>query len=135
MFEGMDNIWRINMTQIDRPINANDPEDVTEAEIECRRQIRPIMDFLKANVPGCSQIRLLCSAEMLGVRESRRIVGEYCLTEKDVLTGRVFDDAIALVGSSIDLHGETCSEYVMAEFPYAIPYRCLLPKGIDNLLG
>ena len=63
------------MTQYDIQIDFSDPQQVTNAEIECRRQIPIIIEFLKKNVPGCENIRLLVSSEMLGVRESRRIVG------------------------------------------------------------
>ena len=133
-FESVDNMWRINMTQVDYPINANDPEDVTKAIIECRAQIKPIMTFLRNTVPGCENIRLLYSAEMLGIRESRRIDGEYCLTEDDFRSERSFDDAIAFVGDSIDVHTYSKSVYYSAEKPCQIPYRCLLPKQINNLL-
>lgn len=133
-FESVHGIWRINMTQYDRQIDFCDPEQVTEAEIECRRQIPVIIEFLKKHVPGCQNIRLLISSEMLGVRESRRIVGEYTLTGDDVMTGRSFDDAIAFSGDSIDFHGKTKSVYVVSNLPTQIPFRCLIPKNADNLL-
>lgn len=134
-FESVHGIWRINMTQYDKQIDFCNPVDVTEAEIECRRQIPVIMDFLKKHVPGCEKMRLLTSSEMLGVRESRRIVGEYTLTEEDVLLGRDFEDAIALSGDSIDIHGKTKSVYIMSDRPTQIPFRCLIPKDSDNLLA
>lgn len=134
-FESVHGIWRINMTQYDEQIDFCDPEQVTAAEIECRRQIPVIIEFLKKHVPGCENMRLLTSSEMLGVRESRRIVGEYMLTVEDVLEGTAFDDAIAYSGDSIDIHGKTKSKYIMSDLPTQIPFRCLIPKGMDNLLA
>ena len=133
-FESVNNIWRINMTQYDIQIDFSDPQQVTNAEIECRRQIPIIIAFLKKNVPGCENIRLLVSSEMLGVRESRRIVGQYTLTQDDVISGRSFEDTIALSGDSIDIHGTTKSIYVTSSLPTQIPFRCLVPVGVGNLL-
>ena len=122
------------MTQVDRPVNAIDPEDVSAAEIECRTQIPKIVQFLKKHVPGCENIRLLTSAEMLGIRESNRIAGEYLLTQDDVLNSTNFPDAIVFGGDSIDIHKNDKSVYLMAEKPFQIPYRCLLPQKVDNLV-
>lgn len=133
-FESVNNIWRINMTQYDVQIDFSDPLQVTNAEIECRRQIPLIIDFLKKYVPGCENIRLLTSSEMLGVRESRRIVGQYTLTQDDVLSGRSFEDTIALSGDSIDIHCTTKSVYIMSSLPTQIPFRCLVPVGVENML-
>ena len=134
LFRSVENIWRVNMTQVDRPVNAIDPEDVSAAEIECRTQIPKIVQFLKKHVPGCENIRLLTSAEMLGLRESNRIAGEYLLTQDDVLNSTNFPDAIVFGGDSIDIHKNDKSVYLMAEKPFQIPYRCLLPQKVDNLV-
>lgn len=133
-FESLNDIWRINMTQYDDQIDFNDPEQVTKAEIECRTQIPVLIDWLKKYVPGFKNVRLLQSSEMLGVRESRRIEGEYYLTREDVLKGRVFTDTIAVIGDSIDVHGKNQSVYVTRTAPTQIPYRCLLPKNLSNLI-
>ena len=141
-FEGMNGIWRINMAQYDGKADFSDPEDVTRAELACRKQIEPLMDFLKENVPGFEKIRLLQSSQSLGIRESRRIVGEYTLTMEDMAAGRKFEDGICLVGSAVDFHGKNNQKgeyqgayYVSGGEPTQIPLRCLLPKGVDNLLA
>lgn len=140
-FEGMNGIWRVNMTQYDGKIDFSAPEDVTKAEIACRQQIDPLMQFLKENVPGFANIRLLQSAQSLGIRESRRIIGEYTLTMEDVAAGRRFEDGICLVGNAVDFHGKNDRSgayqgayYVPGQEPTQIPLRCLIPKGMDNLL-
>ncbi|HPY45242.1 MAG TPA: FAD-dependent oxidoreductase [Sphaerochaeta sp.] len=133
-FQSPNGMWRINMTQYDDQIDFNDPEQVTGAEIECRTQIPKIISFLKTHVPGFSNIRLVHSSEMLGVRESGRIEGEYYLTGEEVAQGTSFPDTIAIIGDSIDIHTNSKSIYVTSSLPAHIPYRSLLPKGIPNLI-
>ena len=140
VFEGMNGIWRVNMTQYDEPANLIDPEDVTAAEVACRKQIQPLMKFLSENVPGFEHIRLLCSANALGIRESRRIVGEYTLTIDDMASSTRFEDAICTVGSAVDFHGTAKADgsyngayYVTGNACAEIPFRSLLPKNTVNL--
>ena len=140
-FESVGGIWRINMTQYDKQIDFADPEGVTDAEITCRKQIHPLIDFLKKTVPGFANIRLLQSANALGVRESRRIDGEHMLSIEDLKCGTKFDDAICVVGSAVDFHSSQKSDgsydgkyYVAGDDPMQVPYRCLQPKKVDNLL-
>ena len=139
-FEGMNGIWRVNMTQYDEPANLVDPEDVTRAEVACRKQIQPLMKFLSENVPGFEHIRLLCTANALGIRESRRIVGEYTLTIDDMAGSTRFEDAICTVGSAVDFHGTAKADgsyngayYVTGNACAEIPFRSLLPKHTVNL--
>lgn len=139
-FESVHGIWRINMTQYDEPANLVDPEDVTAAEIACRKQIQPLMEFLKAHVPGFAHIRLLCSANALGIRESRRIIGEYTLSIEDMAKGAKFEDAVCTVGSAVDFHGTAKPDgsydgayYVAGNACAEIPFRCLLPRKTVNL--
>ena len=140
-FEAMNGMWRVNMTQYDEKANLLDPEDVTKAEMTCRKQIRPLMEFLKDHVPGFENIRLLQSANSLGIRESRRIEGEYTLTMDDMAAGRSFEDAICTVGSAVDFHSSSKDDgsydgaYGLCGKKAAqIPYRCLIPKNVNNLL-
>ena len=113
-------------------------EDLTRAEIESRRQVRQIVDFLKADVPGFEQAYLQLTGTQIGVRETRRIVGEYVLTAEDVLGGRKFADCVARGSYPIDIHDPDGGGTVIKHLPpgesYDIPYRCLLPLGIGNLL-
>lgn len=140
-FESVGGIWRINMTQYDRQIDFSDPEGVTEAELACRRQIPLLMDFLKKTVPGFENIRLLQSANALGIRESRRIVGEHMLSIEDLKNGTVFEDAVCVVGSAVDFHGTLKSDgsyngsyFVAGDAPMQVPYRCLQPRNVENML-
>lgn len=140
-FESVGGVWRINMTQYDKQIDFADPEGVTDAEITCRKQIYPLIDFLKKTVPGFANIRLLQSANALGVRESRRICGEHMLSIEDLKNGTVFEDAICVVGSAVDFHGSQKSDgsydgkyYVAGNDPMQVPYRCLQPQKVENLL-
>lgn len=140
-FESVNGIWRINMTQYDEQIDFADPEGVTTAEITCRKQIYPLIDFLKKNVPGFSNVRLLQSANTLGVRESRRIDGEYMLSIFDLNSGARFDDAVCVIGNAVDFHSSQKSDgsydgkyYVAGDNPMQLSYRCLQPKGVENLL-
>lgn len=141
VFESVGRIWRVNMTQYDKQIDFADPEGITDAEITCRKQIHPLIDFLKKNVPGFANIRLLQSANALGVRESRRIDGEHMLSIEDLRNGTRFEDAVCVVGSAVDFHGSQKSDgsydgkyYVAGNNSMQVPYRCLQPKKINNLL-
>jgi hypothetical protein len=113
-------------------------EDLTDAEIEARRQAHEVARFLISDVPGFEKAYLQQSAVQIGVRESRRIRGEYTLTGDDVVQARKFPDGIARCNYPIDIHSPTGAGTVIREVPegdwYDIPYRCLLPEGIDNLL-
>jgi hypothetical protein len=116
------------------PMNV---EDLTRAEVEARKQAASIAGFLKKNAPGFENAYLLTTASSIGVRESVRIVGEYLLTDPATTSGQGFDDSIAIGNYEQDMHGPgehhgfLPLHYVL---PFDIPYRCLLPKGVDNLL-
>lgn len=141
-FEAMNGMWRVNMSQYDEKADLTDPEDVTKAEMTCRRQIEPLIMFLQEEVPGFNNIRLLYSANTLGIRESKRIVGEYVLTIDDMANGTGFGDAICTVGSAVDFHGSQKRDGsydgaygVTGPSSAQIPYRCLIPKESKNLLA
>jgi hypothetical protein len=118
-----------------RPTSA---ADLTAAEIEGRRQAHELARFLISDVPGFERAYLDQSAPQIGVRESRRIRGEYVLTGEDVVEARKFRDAVARCNYPIDIHSPTGAGTVIRGVPkgdyYEIPYRCLLPLGVDNLL-
>ena len=113
-----------------------DPEDITRAEIEGRRQMKIIYRFLKKYIPGCGNIRLLYSAPMLGVRESRRIVGSFVLRGSDMKLSTRHEDDIFLSGNRFDTHigSRVIYETTRGDEPYGIPYRVLLPQRVSNLL-
>jgi len=112
--------------------------DLTAAELEARRQVKQMVKFLTAKVPGFANAYLSATGTQIGVRESRRILGEYVLTAEDVLGARKFADGIARGCYDIDIHSPTGTGTVIKSLPagesYDIPYRCLCPRGFDNLL-
>jgi len=138
----LEGIATINMTNsIDK--DGTNADDLTQAEIMCRNQIDPIVNFLRNNVPGFENAYVISSASIIGVRETRHFEGEYTLTEKDIWEARKFDDwAVAGAHFNFDVHNISGSGLdttgLQAKFsqkkPYTIPYRCFIPKKIDNLL-
>lgn len=132
-FEG---VVLIHMTRIPN-VDATDPKQLTRAEVEGRRQVREYARFLRDRVPGFERAVVVATSPAIGVRESRRVHGDYRLTRDDVLAGRRFEDEIALCGAPIEDHGaggDTDWRYVGESGVYGIPYRCLLPVGIEGLL-
>ena len=126
----------VHMTRIPN-VDATDPVALTAAEIEGRRQVREYHRFLRDRVPGFENSVVVGTSPSIGVRESRRVIGDYQLTRSDVLEARRFDDEIALCGAPIEDHGAgggTEWQYVAGGAAYGIPYRALLPKGLDGML-
>ena len=141
-------VLHFNMTHIWRKDGLN-PWDLSAAELEGRRQTRVITDWLVAEVPWFEHAYLDGIATTIGVRETRRIEGRYRMTREDVLDGRRFDDGIARSAYFIDIHDPTGApsphgqpdgilsrvrdDYKPKDY-YEIPFRCLQPTGIENLL-
>jgi glycine/D-amino acid oxidase-like deaminating enzyme len=112
------------------------PQDLTIAEIEGRRQALEYERFLRTRIPGYEAARIVSFSTQIGVRETRRVYGEYRLTREDVLQARRFEDAIGLCGAPIEDHhaGEgTQWVYLPDGETVGIPYRTLIPKNIENL--
>jgi FAD dependent oxidoreductase len=117
--------------------DPTDPIQLSAAEIEGRRQALEYYRFMRDRVPGYRQSVLLNFSSYLGIRESRRIIGDYWLTHEDVSNVQKFPDAIAMCGAPIEEHhagSDTRWEYLPEGAAYDIPYRCLLPKGVEGLL-
>jgi hypothetical protein len=130
-------VWRINTTRVLKR-DGTRVEDLTAAEIEGREQVHALVKFFREELPGFENCQLLDTATQIGVRETRRIVGEYVLTLGDLQNGRRFEDVIALCGYPVDIHDPTGAGGGVAEAPptsnmYEIPYRSLVPRKIDNL--
>jgi hypothetical protein len=120
-----------------RVINATDPELISNAEIEGRLQALEYIRFLKDYVPGYEMAELSTFGFQIGVRETRRIYGEYRLTNEDVLYARQFEDQIGLCGAPMEDHHEgegTRWQYLPDAKCVGIPYRTLIPKESHNLL-
>ncbi len=127
----------VNMTRV-TDIDPLDPDDLTRAEIEARAQVLQLLRFFRRDVPGFANARIAATGTQIGIRESRRIVGVYTLTEGDVLSARAFDDAVARSAYPIDIHNPSGAGTTTFRLPtgasYEIPYRCLVPRTVDALL-
>jgi 2-polyprenyl-6-methoxyphenol hydroxylase-like FAD-dependent oxidoreductase len=132
----------LNATRVRRPdgraFDTSDPWDRTAAEAESRRQVALYAAAARAVLPGFAASRVVASGAMLGVRESRRIIGEATLTEADVMTGAAQTDRIACCAWPIEDHAAGRST-VWRPLPdgawYGIPYGALLPDGFANLFA
>jgi len=127
-------VW-INMTRV-RGTDGTDARSLTNGEIEGRAQIDDIVTYLINYVPGFENAYFTKTAPFLGIRETRRIVGEYVMTQEDVLACRHFDDAIAVASYPIDIHrpaDDGCT-LIWCGDCYDIPYRSLVPQKVSNLL-
>ncbi len=128
----------VNTTQA----NCIDPlhaADLFKAECILRSQIEKVTAFLQSFVPGYQRCYIKHTAKTLGVRESRRFIGEYVLTDDDLRCGRRFEDVIVHDANFVvDIHNPTGGGQAegLAEVvkPYDIPYRCLLPEKVEGLL-
>lgn len=149
--EGSDHITPVDgmtatvMTRIDQVAqlpdggirNATDPEVLSEAEMAGRRQALEYVRFLIDKVPGYENASLVFLSSQIGMRETRRVQGDYRITRDDVLSARQFDDQIGLCGAPIEDHRPgtgTKWEYLPAGSAVGIPLRTLVPRDGVNLL-
>lgn len=129
-----DEIW-VNMSRISG-VDGTEPASLSYGEMEGRRQMKEIQQYLKKYVPGFEHAYLDRVAPFLGIRETRRIVGKYVLNKEDLLGCRKFDDAIAVASYPLDIHhpqGGGCT-LVWCGDCYDIPFRALIPVDVENLL-
>lgn len=129
---------QVNTTQING-VDSTHVADLFRAEVELRRQIGLLVDFLRANLPGYEHCRCISSGTTLGVRESRRVMGDYVITAEELAQGKRFDDVVVHRAEFIvDIHNPAGAGQAEAQIqyckPYDLPYRCFLPRGIENLL-
>jgi hypothetical protein len=120
-------------------IDATDKKALTNAVMGMREVAVKMVEYYRKYVPGYEEGYLLHTAHMIGVRDSRRIVGDYTLTQEDVLSGRKFEDGIGRYGSVVDVHDKKGKDSVMltevgGDGWFHIPFRVCLPKGIKGLL-
>jgi len=128
-------VYATNVANVD----STDAWSLTRAEMELRRQALITVQFLKKYVPGFEAAHLIDAAPQVGVRETRRIIGEYVLTKEDVIEGRRFPDVVAKGSHPADIHSPEDPKMVIHIHvkdggSYDVPYRCLVPKKVDNLL-
>jgi hypothetical protein len=134
--------WRVNFTQIRNPdgspVDGTDARQLSYAEVEGRRQVWEMFEFLREWVPGFEGSYIVDIPPQVGIRETRRVVGEYQLREEDILGCAEFADAVGVNGWPVEDH---VLGTVQIRWPpegsrgyNQLPYRMLLPKGVDNLL-
>jgi hypothetical protein len=127
----------VNSTRV-TGVYGIDVWDLTRAEITSRRQMEQIVRFLRERVPGFEQSYVAQSGTTVGVRETRRICGDYHITGHDVLEARRFPDAIAQCAYPVDIHNPEGSGTLLRRLPpgesFDIPLRALLPRDLDDML-
>lgn len=127
----------LNMSRIVRK-SAVDPFQLTEAEVEGRKQAHQIVAFMRNHIPGFEHCRIISTGPNIGIRESRKINGCYKLTAEDLLDNRMFPDAVAMGGYPIDIHspdGATMKHrFLKPGSWYSVPYRSLIVNEVDNLI-
>jgi len=124
-------------------IDGTKAEDLTAAEILCRKQIPVIVDFLREYVPGYENCYVVGSASLMGIRETRHFKGMKTITEGDILNAVQFDDAVVfdayfnfdvhnITGAGLDKTG--CQKNFAQKNGYTIPYGCMVPERVEGLL-
>jgi hypothetical protein len=133
--------WRANLTQIKTPegraVNGIDAREFSYGEIEGRRQCWDVFSFIKEVTPGFDQAYIVEIAPQIGIRETRRIVGEYQLSDEDILGCCDFQDSIGVNGWPVEAHIAGDVKFLFAERGTRgfnqIPYRIVVPQKIENL--
>jgi hypothetical protein len=134
--------WRVNITQQRNPdgsaVDGTDAASLSHGEIEGRRQAFEILRFLRT-LPGFADCYIVEIGPQVGIRETRRIVGDYQLSESDVLDAASFADTVGVNGWPVEAHLDGAVVYRWHSDPKGrgfnhLPYRMILPKGVDNLL-
>jgi hypothetical protein len=131
--------WRANMTQVTlngQPVDGTNVDHLTHAELVGRQQVVEAARLLRERIPGFERSFIQEIAPQIGIRETRRIVGEYVLTVDDVVSGRDFVDGIGCNGWPVEKHVLGGVEWrpIGDRGYHQIPYRSLLPRKVSNLL-
>lgn len=129
-------VFCINTTRIQN-IDGTKASELSRAEIALRKQVLEVQDFLQKHVGGFENSYIVDSGIQVGIRETRRIAGDYVLTEQEVLDSASFEDGIACGTFAIDIHPPHGKKQIFTgsgKSVYEIPYRCLVPKCLTNLL-
>jgi hypothetical protein len=133
--------WRANLTQIRNPdgsaVSGIDAEQLSYGEVEGRRQARDTFEFIRGALPGFADAHIAEIAPQIGIRETRRVRGEYVLTEQDVLDCGTFPDSIGVNGWPIEAHVAGDVEFIFQNRKLGynqLPYRMIVPLNADNLL-
>ena len=114
-----------------KDIDVADASALTRAEIQLRRESFGALMYLREHMPGYEDARIAVTRHQIGVRQGRRIRGEYTFVIDDLLSNRHFHDGIARLGAYLLDYG---SSYAIKGLDYDVPYRCLVPEQIDGIL-
>jgi hypothetical protein len=129
--------WNFNTTRIVGK-DGTKVRDVSEATIEGRRQVAEVAAFMRKNIPGFEKATVSETPSHIGVRETRRISGDYTITAQDIIDVVPFDDCIARGDWFIDIHSPTGEGTQRIHPPegkwYEVPYRSIRARGVANLL-
>jgi len=134
--------WRANLTQLSNPdgsaIDGTDVDQLTRGELQGRRQVFDAFAFIRDNTPGFGNSYIVDIAPQIGIRETRRIIGRYMLTEDDVRDCADFPDTIGVNGWPVEAHvaGTVEFRWPRGENPRGfnqLPFRMLLPQKVRNL--
>ncbi|MBQ4227066.1 MAG: FAD-dependent oxidoreductase [Clostridia bacterium] len=127
----------VNMSRVIEK-SALSPAQMTQAQAEGQAQAQQILSFLRRRIDGFQNAFLIQTGQTIGVRESRHILGDYTLTQKDVQHGACFDDAVCMCAFPIDIHdprgASLACDASSRPCLYDLPYRVMLPLGLKNLL-
>lgn len=132
-----DGIVHYNTTRVVK-IDPTDPFALSKAEMEARSQVLEVFNFLREHSAAYKNAVLVSVAAEIGIRESRKLVGEHVITEQELFDKVHYEDSIALGNYDVDIHspdgtGTYIRKFDRSEY-YYVPYRSLLPKEYDNLL-
>jgi hypothetical protein len=134
--------WRANLTQIKNPdgraVSGIDARELSYGEIEGRKQCWDVFSFIREVTPGFDDAYIVEIAPQIGIRETRRILGEYQLSQEDILGCRDFDDTIGVNGWPVEAHVAGDVNFLFADWESRgfnqIPYRIIVPGKVENLL-
>ncbi len=134
--------WRSNLTQLSNEdgsaVDGTDVHQMTRGELQGRQQVKDTFAFIKQVTPGFQDSYVVDIAPSIGIRETRRIVGAYQLTQDDVLECRDFDDTIGVNGWPVEAHVVGDVEFGFAPADSRgfnqLPYRMIVPQVVENLL-
>lgn len=129
---------QVNTTQVNG-VDITRVDQIFKADLELREQIEILVEFLRANVPGYENCHCVASGTTTGVRESRRVMGDYVITAEELAAGCRFPDVVVHKAEFIvDIHNPAGAGQAEAKIqyckPYDLPYRCFLPEGLEGLL-
>ncbi|OGF45184.1 MAG: hypothetical protein A2452_12540 [Candidatus Firestonebacteria bacterium RIFOXYC2_FULL_39_67] len=129
--------YHFNTTRVVKKSGVNGLE-LSEAEIEGRRQVKELFNLFRQKSPYFKNSYLMKVACQIGIRETRRVMGSYVINERDIVDGSKFEDGIARSDYPVDIHNPagsgTIIKRVKAGTYYEVPFRCLIPKGFKNIL-